>query len=61
MGDFVQLTFSLALQGLNLWGHVLVGNTVRVYFDNNSAGTIDLASGTLRAKVSKPRGYAAFL
>lgn len=54
LGDFAQASFSLDLQGVQLTSWVSAANTVSVRFQNESGGVIDLASGTLRARVLKP-------
>jgi hypothetical protein len=52
LGDYVEgLSFSLDLQGILLTGYVSAANTVGVRFQNETGGAINLASGTLRAKV----------
>jgi hypothetical protein len=54
LGDIVQMSFSLNLQGVLLVGYVSAADTVTYYFENpanNAAGTIDLASGTVKARV----------
>lgn len=38
---------------IQLWAHVVAINSVRVYARNNSGGTYDIASGTLRVKLLK--------
>lgn len=53
LGDMVTgLSFSLDLQGITLTGWVSAADTVSVRFQNESGGTLDLASGTIRARVS---------
>lgn len=52
-GDFVQASFSLDLQGITLTAWVSSANTVSVRFQNESGGALNLASGTLRARVTK--------
>lgn len=59
VGDFVEVSFSNSLQDIELWGYVSGTNTVIYVFDNNAAGTIDLASGTVRVRVKKPMGYVS--
>lgn len=59
LGDFVQVSFSNSLAGINLWGYVTAANAINYFFDNNAGGTIDLASGTVRVRITKPKGYVA--
>jgi hypothetical protein len=52
LGDYVLgVAFSLDLQGITVTGYVSAANTVSVRFQNESAGTLDLASGTLSVAV----------
>jgi hypothetical protein len=53
LGDFARAAFSLDLAGLQLTAWVSAADTVSVRFQNGTAAAIDLASGTLRAKVEK--------
>lgn len=53
MGDFADASFSLDTQGILLVARVSAANTVTVVFQNETGGTLDLASGTLRALVTK--------
>jgi hypothetical protein len=53
LGDFVQVSFSNDLQGILLTGYVSAADTVTARFQNETGGAIDLASGTLRARVWK--------
>lgn len=53
LGDFVEPSFSLDLQGLDLRGYVSAANTVTCYLKNDTGAGIDLASGTLTARVLK--------
>lgn len=46
IGDPIEIDVSLNRQGIFMWGYVESANTVRVYFENKSASTIDLASAT---------------
>jgi hypothetical protein len=51
LGDFALASFSLDLQGITVTAYVSAADTVTVRFQNESGGTIDLASGTLRVRV----------
>lgn len=53
LGDFALASFSLDLTGITVTAYVSSANTVSVRFQNESGGTVDLASGTLRIKVIK--------
>jgi hypothetical protein len=53
MGDYVIVTFSLDLQGLTLSGYVSASDIVTAVLENGTAGTLDLASGTLKARLTK--------
>lgn len=53
LGDFVKASFSLDLQGITLTAWVSATNTVSVRFQNETGGVLDLASGTLKARVEK--------
>lgn len=53
LGDFALASFSLDLQGITVTAYVSAAATVSVRFQNESGGTLDLASGTLRVKVIK--------
>jgi hypothetical protein len=53
LGDFVEASFSLDLQGITLTAWVSAADTVSVRFQNESGGALDLASGTLVARVRK--------
>lgn len=53
LGDFVTaVSFNNDLQGITLTAYVSAADTVAVRFQNESGGTIDLASGTIRVRVS---------
>lgn len=53
LGDPVVASFSLDQAGLSMDAYVSSANTVFVRLKNNTAGTVDLASGTLKATVFK--------
>lgn len=54
LGDIVTgVSFSLDLQGLSVTGWVSTADTVSVRIFNGTAAAVDLASGTLRARVEK--------
>jgi hypothetical protein len=53
LGDFAEASFSQNLQGITLTAWVSAANTVSVRFQNETGGTLDLASGTLRAAVRR--------
>lgn len=53
LGDFAEASFSLDLQGILLTAWVSSAAVVSVRFQNETGGTVDLASGTLRVKVSR--------
>lgn len=52
LGDYAQASFSLDLQGILLTAWVSAANTVSVRFQNETTGAIDLASGTIKARVT---------
>lgn len=55
LGDIVLgVSFSLDLAAILLGAYVSAANTLTVYLTNNTAGAVDLASGTIRAVVAKP-------
>lgn len=51
LGQLVQASFSLDLQGMSLIGYVSAANTVTVVLSNLTGGTLDLGSGTLKVSV----------
>lgn len=54
LGDYAQSSFSLDLQGITVTSWVSAANVVSVRFQNETTGTLDLASGTLSVRVTKP-------
>jgi hypothetical protein len=52
-GAAQRASFSLELQGIALTAWVSAVDTVSVRFQNGTAGTVDLGSGMLRARVEK--------
>jgi len=59
LGDFVMVSHGVDLQGITVTGYVSATDTVSVRFQNESGGTLDLASSTLRALVFPRATYAA--
>jgi hypothetical protein len=55
MGDFVLASFSLDLQGCTLSAYVSAVNVVTAVISNPTTTAIDLASGTLKVLVLRPR------
>lgn len=53
LGDFCEASFSLDVADLNLTCQVTAAGTVTAQLNNNTGGAIDLASGTVKAVVSK--------
>jgi hypothetical protein len=53
LGDLVEVSFSLDLQGIGINAWVSAADTVKYQFRNPTAGTIDLASGTVKCRVKK--------
>jgi len=60
MGDYVSLSYSLDLLGLNLYGYVSVDNNVKVKFYNGTGGSVTIAAGTIKGMSTKPAGYADY-
>ena len=52
-GDHAEASFSVDLQGITLTAYVSANNAVSVRFQNGTAGTLKLASGTLRVRVTR--------
>lgn len=53
LGDYAEASFSLDLQGITVTAWVSAADTVSVRFQNETGGVLDLASGTLRARVRR--------
>lgn len=53
LGDYAAATFSLDLQGITLTAWVSAADTVSVRYQNETTGVINLASGTLRARIER--------
>jgi hypothetical protein len=53
LGDAADCSFSLDLQGIVMTAYVSAADTVSVRFQNESTGTIDLGSGTIRVWLRK--------
>lgn len=55
MGDFVQVSCSISLNGMSVSGYVAATNTVVVVISNLTGGAINLGSATYRVRVSQHR------
>lgn len=53
LGDFVLVSAPYDLQGITATGYVSAANAVKIRLQNETGGTIDLASGTWRVRVIK--------
>jgi hypothetical protein len=53
LGDYAEVSFSLDVEGITVTAWVSAADTVSVRLQNESGGTLDLGSGTLRARVFK--------
>lgn len=53
VGDFCKVSFSNDLQGVNLYAWISAADTASYVFQNETGGTVDLASGTLRVRAEK--------
>lgn len=51
LGDFVLVSLGVDLAGITVTGYVSAADTVSVRVQNESGGTLDLASTTLRVRV----------
>jgi hypothetical protein len=59
LGDYVLVSHGVDLAGITVTGYVSAADTVSVRFQNESGGTLDLASSTLRALVLPRASFAA--
>lgn len=59
LGDFVLVSFGVDLQGISVTAYVSAADTVSVRIQNESGGTLDLASTTVRALVLPRATFAA--
>ena len=53
LGDFVLVSHSVDVADLAITGAVTAANTVTYQLNNNTGGSVDLASGTVYARVFK--------
>lgn len=53
VGDYVQVSYSVNLNGVGIVAWVSSANTVTVRFTNNTGGTVDLATGNIKVRVTK--------
>lgn len=53
LGDFVLVSAPYDLQGITVTAYVSAANVVKIRLQNESGGTLDLASGTWKVKVLK--------
>jgi len=53
LGDFVIVSAPYDLSGVSVTAYVSATDTVSIRLQNESGGTVDLASGTWKAKVIK--------
>jgi len=60
LGDFVQASYSLDLQGLVLTGWCHTADAVKVSLANATPGAISLAAGTMRVKATKPVDHGSY-
>lgn len=60
LGDLALISHGVDVQGMTVTGYVSAADTVAVRFQNESGGTLDLASTTTRARVI-PQATAAAL
>lgn len=59
-GDFVDVSFDQDNQGCQFTGYVSATNQVTIVLSNLTGSAKDLASGFVRARVTKPMNYTAY-
>jgi hypothetical protein len=59
LGDFVMVSLGVDLAGISVTGYVSAADTVAVRIQNESGGTLDLASTTIRVRVIPQASFAA--
>ena len=59
LGDFVLVSHGVDVAGISVTGYVSAADTVSVRLQNESGGTLDLASATLRVRVIPQASFAA--
>ncbi len=59
LGDFAEVSFGVSLQGITCTAFVSAADTVSFRLQNETGGTIDLASTTVRALVRKASAFDA--
>lgn len=59
LGDFCIVSLGVDLQGITVTGYVSAADTVSVRIQNESDGTLDLASTTIRAVVLSKTTFVA--
>lgn len=59
LGDFANVSHGVDLQGMTVTAYVSAADTVAVRFQNESGGTLDLASSTLRVLVMPKATFTA--
>jgi len=57
LGDYVDVSYSIDVTDLEVSAQVTAADTVTVIVSNNTGGTIDLASATVRVLVRTLSGY----
>lgn len=60
VGDFVLVSMGVDVAGITVTGYVSAANVVSVRFQNESTGTVDLASTTIKGVVLSPSSQLFF-